>query len=119
MKKYLLWSVLVFIVAIVQTNVYAQESTQGIHYQAVARNSFNQPLVNMPVVLKISITGDDAAQQVFYTEQQEVTTNEHNAYTQRRSSSRICSYFLDNLFDLQGNRRVLCYLSESRQPPAN
>jgi hypothetical protein len=81
MKKCLLWLVLVFVVAIVQTNVYAQESTQGIHYQAVARNSFNQPLVNMPVVLKISITGDDAAQQVFYTEQQEVSTNEQGLFT--------------------------------------
>ena len=81
MKKCLLWSVLVFIVAVTQVKMYAQETAQGIHYQAVARNSFNQPLVNMPVVLKISITGDDAAQQVFYTEQQEVQTNEQGLFT--------------------------------------
>lgn len=59
----------------------AQETTQGIHYQAVARNSFNQPLVNMPVALKIAIAGDETGQKIHYSEQQTVMTNEQGLFT--------------------------------------
>jgi Peptidase_G2, IMC autoproteolytic cleavage domain len=81
MKKYLLWSVLVLIAAVVQVNVQAQEIAQGIQYQAVARNASNQPLANIPLVLKISITGEGITQPNYYTEQQEVKTDEQGLFS--------------------------------------
>lgn len=79
MKKILLQ--LVFIVTAGTVQINAQEILQGIGYQAIARNAFNQPLVNIPIMLKISILGDNDGKQIYFLEQHQATTDEKGLFT--------------------------------------
>lgn len=58
----------------------AQDIAQGIRYQAVARNAVNQPMLNLPVSITITIASDNSAQNVHFIEHHETMTNEQGLF---------------------------------------
>jgi len=58
----------------------AQDIAQGIRYQAVARNAVNQPMLNLPVAITITIASDNSAQNVHFIEHHEAMTNEQGLF---------------------------------------
>ncbi|WP_353482187.1 hypothetical protein [Haliscomenobacter sp.] len=77
MKRYLLSILLVFAGL---THMQAQDIAQGIRYQAVARNAVNQPMLNLPVSITITIASDNSAQNVHFIEHHETMTNEQGLF---------------------------------------
>lgn len=73
MKKYLLATLIV--VLSVTSGVFGQSIVQGIHYQAVARDDYGMPLANMPLTLNVSLVTGPRAEEVYFTEAHQVTTD--------------------------------------------
>lgn len=55
--------------------VLAQQSAQGINYQAVARNLKGEILANQPIALKLSLFSSSNTKTEYYTEVHNVTTS--------------------------------------------
>ncbi len=77
MRKNYLKAVLVMLLCVISTNIFAQ-APQRLNYQGIARNGGGQPLANQALGLRITI--QDGTPTTFYQETHTVTTNAYGLY---------------------------------------
>ncbi len=80
MKKQSL--LLIILLTCVFGQAFAQRMSQGMNYQAVARDKDGQVLADHPIFLKISLlSADSKTPAVYYTETQQAVTNKFGLFT--------------------------------------
>lgn len=78
MKKILLS--LIFASFIGALALTAQSTSQGINYQAVARDASGQIIANLPISLKISLVSKNGAQAEYFSETHQVQTDNNGLF---------------------------------------
>ncbi len=78
MKRLLFFA---FCALCVAQTAFAQQIPQGMKYQAVARDNSGEVMIDKQIELKVSLHGDIANAETFYSEEHSVTTNKLGLFT--------------------------------------
>ena len=78
MKKILLSLIIANLIGV--TVLTAQSTSQGMNYQAVARDASGQIIANLPISLKISLVSKNGAQAEYFSETHQVQTDNNGLF---------------------------------------